>query len=220
MFPVLREEWESTVAQRTQRMLAEHFFEQLWGKEKVPLLLFSHYPEVRAATQWFTHFSIKKSHDHCSRGFPPCSYGCESAAAHNAGQRYLQFLIIYQVQLQQELNSLTSAQHSGRLGMLYFRPNLYNYQIFAWACKLGITRCHLWTGIVTELCCPAGLWDFSIISASCQIFECDLEKKWCATKAPLLWPAFLLKPLFFFLKKTSTLQRKCKLLFSLWPFIK
>lgn len=160
---VLWEEWESTVAQTTQRMLAEYLSEQLSGKERVHLspLLFSHYPGVRAATQWFTDLSIQKSHGDCSRGFPPCFNGHDSTAAHRAGQRYLPLLIIHQVQLQQELNSLTSAQHSGRQGMLYFMPNRHNYQIFAQCCKFGITRCHLWTGIVTGLCCPAGLWDLS-----------------------------------------------------------
>lgn len=163
IYPVLWEEWESTVAQTTQRMLAEYLFEQLSGKEKVHLssLLFSHYPGVRAATQWFTDYSIQKSHADCSRGFPPCFHGHDSTAAHGAGQRYLSLLIICQVQLQQELNSLTSAQHSGRLGMLYFMPNLHNYQIFAQCCKSGITRRHLWTGIAPGLCCPAGLRDFS-----------------------------------------------------------
>lgn len=125
----------TTLREREGSSLFSPIFSLSWSKDSNPVI--------------YRIFSIQKSHGNCSRGFPPRSCGHESTAAHSAGQRYLQFLIICQVQLQQELKSLSSAQHSGRLGMLYSMPNLHNYQIFAWSCKLAITKCHLWTGTVT-----------------------------------------------------------------------
>ena len=156
------------------------FWTTLSVKERVHLcsLLFSRYPGVKAATQWFTDLSIQKSHGNCSRGFPPWFYGQNNTAAYSAGQRYLQLLLTCQVQQQQQ-SSIASAQHSSRVGMFNFMPNLHHYCIFVWSCKLGITRCHLWNRNWCRNLSPAAPEILEFISASCQIFNRDAYKKAC-----------------------------------------
>lgn len=143
---MLWEERESTVAQRTQRMLTAYLFELPCQGKRGFIPVRSYFLTILGWRQQPSDLQIcpfKKSHGNCSRGFPPWFYGYNNTAAYSAGQRYPKLFLTSQVQQQQQ-SCLTSAQHSSRVGMLNFMPNLHHSQISVRSCKSGITRCHLW----------------------------------------------------------------------------